>query len=135
MGDTSEQANYADIRSRMVQVISDTKKSDTRFFEDMGISYNTARHWLKDGKKIGAEFFVYLPLYYPEYNLEWIITGVGEMKKGGNGHKSEFQVRQENMMLKDKLLLLQDDFLLCLKEKTKLLEQIAGLGTAGTTKK
>lgn len=128
MAEVYKSEDWEGVRGRLIKMINHSGKSKSAFFHDMDIPFNTARNWLIEGKGIGAELFTHLPAYYPDYDLEWLITGNGEMTKSDsegyrvNENKPEYTL--ENTKLKDQLIKMQHELIECIKEKNQLILQL-----------
>lgn len=65
--------------NRLIQLIEKEKLSATSFAERIGIQRSTLSHLFSGRNKPGFEFLIKITDEFPLLNLNWLITGNGEM--------------------------------------------------------
>jgi transcriptional regulator with XRE-family HTH domain len=111
---------------RLEEVREDLGMNQKKFSEVIGVTPQNYNGWLNGEFKPKVEVFLKLNEKWPVYNLEYILTGVGELKKKGVGTKeninsesinlSEKRESYGNRMLAEKLILIFEFGLKVLKE-------------------
>ena len=85
------------IKERVLMICEEQTVSKTKFFTQFGQSYSNFTG--RDKKSpISSYFLTRMVIKYPNYNLKWLLTGVGEMK----GLDNCTQLEIENIGLIDK---------------------------------
>jgi len=114
-------------KERIIQFIEYKGLSKNKFYIETGISNGTL------DKKTGISTDTIEKLYssFPEINLEWLLTGKGEMIKQDRpaavpDNEELSRLKEENSRLKDKVIAL-------LEENTRLKDEAASKSNKHTT--
>jgi len=75
--------NSSNIKERVLQLAEYVGVSKEKFFEEIGVSYGNFKGKSKESS-LGANVLADISTIYPNANLEWLITGKGEILKGEN---------------------------------------------------
>lgn len=80
------------IKERIVHFIDYLHISQRRFLEKINVSHA----FLTTNGSVGSNALAMMMLNYPELNIEWLISGVGEMiKSGPDRNASLYKLMQE----------------------------------------
>jgi len=92
------------IKERVLMICEEQTVSKTKFFTQFGQSYSNFTG--RDKKSpISSDFLTRMVTKYPNYNLKWLLTGVGEMISVTNCELLEI----ENKELKREIELLKQE--------------------------
>lgn len=111
---------FTKIKERILQIPDNKGIAKEKFFEQLGLSYANFKGKSKKSA-IGAGALVEISTQFPEINLEWLITGKGEMIKQEQPPAADseelIKLKEENSKLKDKVIALLEENTL-LKDET-----------------
>ncbi len=71
-----------DFSQRLAQVINHYHLTHAAFAEKMGIQKSSVSHLLSGRNKPNFDFIARFPEVFPEINLQWLLTGKGNMLNG-----------------------------------------------------
>ena len=80
----------------MLQLINHLGLSASKFADEMGIQRSGISHILSGRNQPSFDFLIKLMNKYPDINLEWFITGQGEMKKSAIRETAQKEVHQKS---------------------------------------
>lgn len=86
---------------RLEMLIGDEKLTNTAFEQNLEISNGYIYSQRKGKGSISSEIFEKLLSKYPDWNIEWIITGIGTKHKKQGGDMNEPDVRYLNKLRTD----------------------------------
>lgn len=110
------------IKERVLQIAECKGIAKERFFEKIGMTYGNFKGKSKE-TPLNSTAIENIYAIYPDINLEWLITGKGDMLKEDVQKEDVFDdPTQENMALKDKVIQLQDE-ISSLKSKIIVMQQ------------
>ncbi len=66
---------------RLLQFLQARNISQTQLADTLSVARGSVSHILSGRNKPGYDFLESLLLHYPELNLDWLLTGKGEMYK------------------------------------------------------
>jgi len=69
------------MRDRLLKFLKEEKISSTRFAEDIGVQPSSISHILSGRNNPSYDFIVKTINRYKKLNIEWLLTGNGEMYK------------------------------------------------------
>lgn len=89
--------------SDRIQKIIEKEDLSVRSFEaSIGCSYGVIYRFLNKGTDISSHWLLKIINKYPHYNVEWIITGVGDVIKGEtktkHPHNNQFDLHQDDLL-------------------------------------
>jgi len=94
------------IKERILMICAEQAVSKTKFFTQFGQSYSNFTG--RDKKSpVSSEFLARMVVKYPNYNLKWLLTGVGEMISASKNSSVIINLEIENRDLKCKVELLE----------------------------
>ena len=92
------------IKQRVLMICDEQTVSKTKFFTQFGQSYSNFTG--RDKKSpISSDFLTRMVIKYPNYNLKWLLTGVGDMVNVNEVKELEL----ENKELKNEIKLLKEE--------------------------
>jgi predicted transcriptional regulator len=113
-----------DIKRRLNEIISDLGIPQTEFIKNTGIPYPTAYRYIKEDTSIKVDFLMRVAECYPQYNMDWVITGRGYMKYKNMSDVDVYHVMEksgqygdEYLKMKEKIIALQDELIDCMKHR------------------
>lgn len=119
--------NSKNMMERLVHFIDSKGESFNQLAQNIGVSNSYFSKMLKNNGSIGLEILTKIVLFYDNLNVDWLITGRGNMLRNeenifdsefDSGRLSYLQSLQcENKCLKEQILLLHDH----LKDKEKII--------------
>lgn len=123
---------FTEIKERILQIPDNKGISKEKFFDKLGLSYANFKGKSKKSA-IGAGALVEISYQFPDINLEWLITGKGNMiKKEPTSEKflpfDDTMIKTleaEISQLKDKLIATLEENARLQKENTRLKDQLA----------
>lgn len=69
------------MNKRLLQFITAEGISQTKFAETLKVTKASISHILSGRNKPGFDFIESIALHYPEFNIDWLLTGRGKMYK------------------------------------------------------
>jgi len=69
------------MKDRLLKFLKEEKISSTRFAEEIGVQPSSISHILSGRNNPGYDFIVKTIKRYTKLNIEWLLTGAGEMYK------------------------------------------------------
>lgn len=119
--------NSKNIMERLVHFIDYKGENFNQLAQKIGVSNSYFSKMLKNNGSIGLEILTKIVLFYDNLNVDWLITGRGEMlRKEEKVYNPEFNspgisclqsLQYENRFLKEQIELLHDH----LKDKEKII--------------
>ncbi len=94
--------------------------TNQKFEIEIGFSNGAFGTQLKKNKTIGVDKLENILIKYPDINVEWLLTGKGEMIKKENG---SIVIVDDPHPLRDELLVTKQDLIDSLKEQIRFLKQ------------
>lgn len=76
----SYMSELSSIGDRLRDFISSTGLSVAKFAKEVGVPQPTVSSYLNDGREPGITFLMKVKLRYKELNLNWMVSGEGNMK-------------------------------------------------------
>ena len=67
------------MKDRLKQIIENQKLSTTKFSQKIGVNEGTLRKVLTENTTLRSDTLAKIAENFPEINLDWLITGRGEM--------------------------------------------------------
>lgn len=74
-----------DINNRIARLLSEEDLTASRLAEVLGVQASSISHLLSGRNKPSYDFIAELMRHYPSINPDWLILGVGDMYKEGQG--------------------------------------------------
>lgn len=72
------------MNKRLLQFITAEGISQTKFAETLKVTKASISHILSGRNKPGFDFIESIALHYPEFNIDWLLTGRGKMYKNAD---------------------------------------------------
>ncbi|MCD7973738.1 MAG: helix-turn-helix domain containing protein [Candidatus Azobacteroides sp.] len=92
------------INERLRKLIKNEKITQKKFCDLVEISENTLKNTFQRNSNPGTELLVRIAVKFPEYSLDWLLTGEGEMQKAGNAAgKNQLISSGESMSILNKI--------------------------------
>lgn len=129
----------AELKKRVNMMIEDLGISQTEFITATGFNYQTGYRYIKNDTSVSAEFLISIAKVFRDYDMNWLLTGIGSMKKPeynsydfkGNVQEESALYVSENVKLKEKIISIQEDLVECLKEKSSILAKYGAASSKG----
>lgn len=86
--------NISFIKERILQYAEYKGIGMVKFIEDLGMTYGSFKGKQKLSS-VNSDFLDSLLSKFPEINIEWLITGEGEMEKTTDSHPSESEINSQ----------------------------------------
>lgn len=77
------------MNKRLLQFITAEGISQTRFAETLKVTKASISHILSGRNKPGFDFIESIALHYPDFNIDWLLTGRGKMYKKADEAQQE----------------------------------------------
>ncbi len=72
---------FRKMNKRLLQFLSAEGISQTKFAETLKVTKASISHILSGRNKPGFDFIESLALHFPDFNIDWLLTGRGKMYK------------------------------------------------------
>jgi transcriptional regulator with XRE-family HTH domain len=69
------------MKDRIIKIIEDQKLTSAKFADEIGVQRSSISHLLSGRNNPSLEFVQKILNKYPEISTDWLLFGVGEMKK------------------------------------------------------
>jgi DNA-binding XRE family transcriptional regulator len=74
------------MKERIIQVMNTEGLSSSKFAEEIGIQRAAMSHILNERNKPSADVVIKILTRFQEINPEWLLLGIGQMKRSSSGH-------------------------------------------------
>jgi predicted transcriptional regulator len=122
-------SSESDIKRRLNEIITDLGISQTDFIKRTGYAYPSAYRYIREDASIRLDFLLRIAESFPQYNMDWVITGRGNMKFKRQSEKTDGGLYflsdvkesygEEYIRMKEKIIGLQDELIECMKSRNK----------------
>lgn len=94
--------------SERIKILADIEGSQAKFSKKVGISPQSINKIISRGSGVNGETILAIAEAYPNLNIEWFVTGKGEMWKSDMSANRETPMTDdEKETLKDQIIALQ----------------------------
>ncbi len=83
------------MRNRIEQLIKDKGLTSVKFAETIGVQASSISHVVSGRSKPSFDFMEKIKNKFPEINMNWLISGEGEMYNYGNRDMLNFEAKEE----------------------------------------
>ncbi len=83
------------MKNRIEQLIKDKGLSSVKFAETIGVQASSISHVVSGRSKPSFDFMEKIKNKFPEINMNWLISGEGEMYNNGNRDILNFEAEAE----------------------------------------
>lgn len=77
------------MKEQLLKLLAHYKKSATKFSDEIGVQRSSISHIMSGRNLPSYDFILKIMNKYPELNVEWLLTGKGEMIKEHTSKNSE----------------------------------------------
>ncbi len=84
------------MKNRIEQLIKDKGLSSVKFAETIGVQASSISHVVSGRSKPSFDFMEKIKTKFPELNMNWLISGEGEMYNNGDGGQLDFDAQERH---------------------------------------
>ncbi|KOY86734.1 hypothetical protein AD998_11780 [bacterium 336/3] len=95
--ESSVEENKENELSERIKIIIDLKElQPSKFADEIGVQRPNMSHIIAGRNKPGLDFLHKIVIRYPEVNINWLLSGLGEPLLNWNNSKSEQEIEEDS---------------------------------------